>query len=81
MDTGVISRYFLKKPQLVNAYDELTVEAVPVISASVYIELMQWLNAIRGRAIDPITKLSLMRSGSSWITTCSSIMAVASNWR
>lgn len=32
------------------------VAAVPVISASVYIELMRWLVNIRGRATDPITK-------------------------
>lgn len=56
VDTGVMSRFFLKKPQIVKAYTELVVKAVPVISASVYIELMRWLINIRGRAIDPITK-------------------------
>lgn len=56
IDTGVMSRFFLKKPQIVKAYTELAVMAVPVISASVYIELMRWLVNIRGRAIDPITK-------------------------
>lgn len=56
VDTGVISRYFLKKPQIVKAYTELAVTAVPVLSASVYIELMRWLVYIRGRAVDPITK-------------------------
>ncbi|GAB4022619.1 type II toxin-antitoxin system VapC family toxin [Spirosoma koreense] len=56
VDTGVLSRFFLKKPQLVKAYRELTTKAVPVISASIYIELMRWLINIRGRAIDPITK-------------------------
>ncbi|SOD81681.1 hypothetical protein [Spirosoma fluviale] len=56
VDTGVMSRFFLKKPQIVKAYTELVVTAVPVISASVYIELMRWLVNIRGRAIDPITK-------------------------
>ncbi|GAB2557251.1 type II toxin-antitoxin system VapC family toxin [Spirosoma areae] len=56
VDTGVMSRLFLKKPQIVKAYHELVVMAVPVISASVYIELMRWLVNIRGRTIDPITK-------------------------
>jgi predicted nucleic acid-binding protein len=56
VDTGVMSRFFLKKPQIVKAYTELVVKAVPVISASVYIELMRWLINIRRRAIDPITK-------------------------
>lgn len=56
VDTGVMSRFFLKKPQIVEAYSRLTVVAVPVISASVYIELMHWLINIRGRAVDPITK-------------------------
>lgn len=56
VDTGVLSRFFLKKPQIVKAYNQLAMNAVPVISASVYIELMRWLINIRGRAIDPITK-------------------------
>lgn len=56
VDTGVMSRFFLKKPQIVKAYTELVVTAVPVISASIYIELMRWLVNIRGRAIDPISK-------------------------
>ena len=56
VDTGVMSRFFLKKPQIVKAYNELVITAVPVISASVYIELMRWLVNIRGRATDPITK-------------------------
>jgi uncharacterized protein with PIN domain len=56
VDTGVMSRFFLKKPQIVAAYNELMVTAVPVLSASIYIELMRWLINIRGRAIDPITK-------------------------
>ena len=56
VDTGVMSRFFIKKPQIVKAYTELVGTAVPVISASVYIELMRWLVNIRGRAIDPITK-------------------------
>ncbi len=51
-----MSRFFLKKPQIVEAYSKLTVMAVPVISASIYIELMRWLINIRGRAMDPITK-------------------------
>ncbi|WP_338870644.1 hypothetical protein WBJ53_23300 [Spirosoma sp. SC4-14] len=56
VDTGVMSRFFLKKPQIVKAYTELVVTAVPVISASVYIKLLRWLVNIRGRATDPITK-------------------------
>lgn len=56
VDTGVMSRFFLKKPQIVKAYNELVITAVPVISASIYIELMRWLVNIRGRATDPITK-------------------------
>jgi uncharacterized protein with PIN domain len=56
VDTGVMSRLFLQKPQLVKAYNKLTTTAIPVISASIYIELMRWLINIRGRAIDPITK-------------------------
>lgn len=56
VDTGVMSRFFLKKPQIVKDYNELVIAAVPVISASVYIELMRWLVNIRGRATDPITK-------------------------
>lgn len=56
VDTGVMSRFFLNKPQIVKAYNELVITAVPVISASVYIELMRWLVNIRGRVIDPITK-------------------------
>ena len=56
IDTGVMSRLFLGKPQVVKAYDELVGKAVPVISASVYIELMRWLIGIRGRATDPISK-------------------------
>lgn len=56
VDTGVISRFFLKKPQIVAAYNELVVKATPVLSASIYIELMRWLVNIRGRSTDPITK-------------------------
>ena len=56
VDTGVLSRFFLKKPQIVNAYNQLALAAVPVISASIYIELMRWLITIRGRATNPITK-------------------------
>ncbi|GAB3227691.1 type II toxin-antitoxin system VapC family toxin [Spirosoma arcticum] len=56
VDTGVMSRFFLKKPQIVEAYSKLTVIAVPVISASIYIELMRWLINVRGRVVDPITK-------------------------
>lgn len=56
VDTGVLSRFFLKKPQIVSAYNELAATAVPVISASIYIELMRWLVNIRGRITDPITK-------------------------
>lgn len=56
VDTGVTSRFFLNKPQIVKAYNELTTLAMPVISASVYIELMRWLITIRGRSKDPITK-------------------------
>ena len=56
VDTGVISRFFLKKPQIVAAYNELVGTAVPVLSASIYIELMRWLVNIRGRITDPITK-------------------------
>lgn len=56
IDTGVLSRFFLKKPRIVDAYTELRERAVPVISASIYIELMRWLVNIRGRATDPITK-------------------------
>jgi predicted nucleic acid-binding protein len=56
VDTGVMSRYFLNKPQIVEAYNNLVLRAVPVISASVYIELMRWLVTIRGRVTDPITK-------------------------
>ncbi len=56
VDTGVISRFFLQKSQIVAAYNELTTSAVPVLSASIYIELMRWLVAIRGRTVDPITK-------------------------
>lgn len=56
VDTGVISRFFLKKPQIVKAYSELALTAVPVISGSIYIELMRWLVNIRGRTVDPITK-------------------------
>ena len=56
VDTGVISRFFLRKPQIVAAYNELVITAAPVLSASVYIELMRWLVNIRGRTIDPITK-------------------------
>lgn len=56
VDTGVMSCCFLKKPQIVAAYNELAITAVPVLSASVYIELMRWLVNIRGRATDPITK-------------------------
>lgn len=43
VDTGVMSRFFLKKPQIVAAYNELVSTAVPVLSASIYIELMPWL--------------------------------------
>jgi predicted nucleic acid-binding protein len=56
VDTGVMSRLFLKKPQIVAAYNELVVRSVPVLSASIYIELMRWLVNIRGRSTDPITK-------------------------
>ena len=56
IDTGIISRFLLRKPQVVKAYAELIETAVPVISASVYIELMRWLIGIRGRTDDPITK-------------------------
>jgi predicted nucleic acid-binding protein len=56
VDTGVMSRFFLKKPQIVAGYNQLVLEAVPVLSASIYIELMRWLVNIRGRATDPITK-------------------------
>lgn len=56
VDTGAMSRFFLKKPQIVEVYNELVAKSVPVISASVYIELMRWLIAIRGRQKDPITK-------------------------
>lgn len=56
VDTGVMSRFFLKKPQIVAAYNELVVNAAPVLSASIYIELMRWLVNIRGRSTDPITK-------------------------
>jgi predicted nucleic acid-binding protein len=56
VDTGVLSRYFLKKPQIVEAYQELSAKAMPVISASIYIELMRWLVGVRGRSVDPITK-------------------------
>ena len=56
VDTGVMSRFFLKKPQIIEAYSRLTVRAVPVISASIYIELMRWLINVRGRVVDPITK-------------------------
>ena len=56
IDTGVISRFLLKKPQIVKAYNELAAQSIPVISASVYIELMRWLVNIRGRTTDPITK-------------------------
>lgn len=51
VDTGILSRFFLKKPQVVKAYNQLLLSAVPVISASVYIELMRWLIHIRGRTI------------------------------
>ncbi|MGF7215570.1 hypothetical protein GGR92_001710 [Spirosoma lacussanchae] len=51
-----MSRFFLNKPQIVKAYHELTRLAAPVISASIYIELMRWLIHIRGRTVDPITK-------------------------
>lgn len=75
VDTGVMTgppvrSFFLKKPQIVKAYTELVVTAVPVISASVYIELMRWPVNIRGRAIDPITKVSLTLSANSWISRC-----------
>lgn len=56
VDTGVMSRFFLKKPQIVKAYNELVTLAMPVISTSVYIELMRWLITIRGRSKDLITK-------------------------
>ncbi len=56
VDTGVLSRYFLKKPEIVKAYNELSKEATPVISASIYIELMRWLVGIRGRTIDQISR-------------------------
>ncbi|UFH52686.1 type II toxin-antitoxin system VapC family toxin [Spirosoma sp. KNUC1025] len=56
VDTGLLSRFFLKKPQIVAAYNELLTSSVPVISASVYIELMRWLVNIRGRIVDPISK-------------------------
>lgn len=56
VDTGVISRFFLNKPEIVKAYSELVNTAVPVLSASIYIELMRWLTKVRGRANDPITK-------------------------
>ncbi|KAB7731327.1 hypothetical protein F5984_11055 [Rudanella paleaurantiibacter] len=56
VDTGVMSRFLLGKPQIVEAYTRLTNTSVPVISASIYIELMRWLVNIRGRKVDPITK-------------------------
>lgn len=56
VDTGVLSRFFLKKPQIVEAYNQLALTALPVISAGIYIELMRWLINVRGRAVDPITK-------------------------
>ncbi|WP_338875328.1 hypothetical protein WBJ53_06865 [Spirosoma sp. SC4-14] len=56
VDTRIICRFFLKKLQIVAAYNELLTTAVPVISASVYIELMRWRVNIRGRTVDPITR-------------------------
>ena len=44
------------KPQLVQAYTDLTRRAVPVITGSIYIELMHWLIAARGRVHEPLTK-------------------------
>ncbi|MEZ0543176.1 type II toxin-antitoxin system VapC family toxin [Fibrella arboris] len=56
VDTGVMSRYFLGKPQITKAYAELTARSTPVITGSVYIELMQWLIKARGRATQALTK-------------------------
>ena len=56
VDTGVMSRYFLGKPHITQAYAELTAQATPVLTGSVYIELMQWLVKARGRATEPLTK-------------------------
>jgi predicted nucleic acid-binding protein len=56
VDTGVLSRYFLGKPQITQAYTALTAHATPVITGSVYIELMQWLIKIRGRSNQPLSK-------------------------
>ncbi|ADB41542.1 hypothetical protein [Spirosoma linguale] len=56
VDPGVMSRYFLGKPQITQAYTDLTVRATPVITGSVYIELMQWLVKARGRATQALTK-------------------------
>ena len=56
VDTGVLSRYFLGKPQITQAYQALTAHAVPVITGSVYIELMRWLVSARGRPHEPLTK-------------------------
>lgn len=57
VDTGVLSRFLLRKPQIVSAYNELAVVSTPVISGSIYIELMRWLVNVRGRVSDPITKV------------------------
>ncbi len=46
VDTGIISRFFLNKPQIVKAYNELVTTAVPIMPASVYIELMRWLTSV-----------------------------------
>jgi predicted nucleic acid-binding protein len=56
VDTGVLSRFFLQKPQIVSAFNELALLSMPVLSASIYIELMRWLIMVRGRIINPISK-------------------------
>ena len=61
VDTGVLSRYFLGKPQITTAYSELTSQARPVISASIYIELMRWLVGTRGQPANALTKQEFNR--------------------
>lgn len=56
VDTGVLSRYFLRIPEFVEAYTELTAIATPVISATIYIELMHWLQKRRDSQNNPLTK-------------------------
>lgn len=55
VDTGLLSRYFLRQPAFVTAYDQAMVNYRPVISTAVFIELQHWLVLQRGLA-KPISR-------------------------